>query len=72
MATNYQDIIDTIDAAILAWAGEPVTSTVFGRVTTWRSLEELTAARSYYANLLRTRGGSVGFQMHHIQPGGTS
>jgi len=72
MATSYQEIIDVIDEHIKEWAGEPVSTVVNGRTTTWRSLEELTKARTYYANLLRTQGGAVGFQMHHIQSGGTA
>jgi len=69
MATSYQDIIDALDAAILAGADEPINITIRGRTYTYRTLEELTKARSYYANLLRTQSGTVGVQFHRFKPG---
>jgi len=69
MAT-YAEIIATIDTAIAAWADQPVSLSVNGRTVTYRSLTELTATRAYYAQLLRSQSGAVGFQIHHLQAGG--
>lgn len=72
MATPAE-IIAAIDDAILAWCDKPVSiTTTGGRSKTYRSLKELIDARSAYASLLRTQAGGVGFQIHHIQPGGTT
>lgn len=49
---DYADIIAAIDAAILNWASQPVEIDVNGRKTIYRSLDELTRARKYYAQLL--------------------
>lgn len=72
MATTPADIIATLDEAINTWAGEPLSLSIRGRTTTYRSLSELTTARSYYANLLRSTGGAHAFQVHRIQAGGSS
>jgi len=72
MHTYYmsnQTIIDAIDAAIEAWAGQPISMSINGQVTTYRSLTDLLAARTYYANLLRTTAGGQAFQLHRIKAG---
>jgi len=72
MATAPVDIIEAIDAAILAWADEPVSISIEGRSKTFRSLDELTRARNYYSSLLRNTAGSHAFQLHNIKHGGTT
>ena len=67
---SYATIIAAIDSAIEKWAGRPVSVTVNGKTSVYRSLVELTAARSYYASLVSTSGGAVGFQLHRIKAGG--
>jgi len=67
---SYQSIITAIDTAIENWVDKPVTLAIEGRSTTYRSLTELLEARKYYANLLRTQSGGVGFQIHHFEAGG--
>lgn len=48
---DYAATITAIDAAILEWAGEPVTLSEQGRSVTYRSLNSLLEARKYYAEL---------------------
>ncbi len=69
---SYQEIIDQIDDAIYAFSAsdKPVAITIDGRSKTYRSLGELQAARTYYANLLRSQSGAQGFQLTRIKPGG--
>ena len=69
---DYQAIIDAIDAAILAWVGEPVSLSIAGRTLTYRSLGELLEARKHYSTILRTQSGGQGFQISHIAAGGAT
>ena len=64
MATSYQDIIDAIDAAILAGVSGPgKLTTRDGRTVEYRNLADLKSAREYYAGLLtqQTKGGGKRF-----------
>ena len=70
MSASYQSIINAIDDAILSWAGSPVNITFKGRSTTYRSLTELTAARTYYSNLLQSEAKTDRFQLRRIKAGG--
>lgn len=63
-------IIAAIDSAIENWAGRPASVTVSGKTIVYRTLADLVAARKVYASQLRTSGGAVGFQQHHIKAGG--
>ena len=65
-------IIAALDAAVLAWAGKPITTTVHGKSVTYRSLTELIEARTYYANLESTTSGATGFQLQRMKAGGFS
>lgn len=50
---NYKDIVAAIDEAVLNWAGRPITLRFAdGRTNTYRTLDELVAARKYYAQLI--------------------
>ena len=49
---DYQTIIDAIDTAIQTWASKPVSLSINGRSTTYRSLSDLIQAREYYQKLL--------------------
>jgi hypothetical protein len=52
MATNPQDIVDAIDAAILAHAAFPISiSGPAGEQMTYPNLESMMAARRYYFSL---------------------
>jgi len=61
MATAAQDIIDAIDAAILAGlTGPGQIRSADGRMITYRSLTELKDLRQFYARqLARSSGGTV-------------
>lgn len=73
MAATAQQIIDAIDDAIYNWADKPVSiTTLGGRSKTYRNLKELIEARREYASLLRTSGGATGFQIHHVEAGGST
>lgn len=52
MSTDYQDIIDALDAAILDQAAKPVTVNHKGRSFTYRTLTEMMEARKYFKSLL--------------------
>lgn len=54
MATDPQTIIDAIDAAMATWAGKPVSVTINGHTTTYRTFDDLTRARDYYQRLLNS------------------
>lgn len=69
MATPAE-IIAAIDTAILAWCGKPVTISQNGLQVTYRSLTELTAARTYYSGMLHSQGASTAFQIHEFAAGG--
>lgn len=60
MPTSYTDIVDALDAAILAWAGSPLAVTIHGRTTQFRTMDDLLKARTYYAALAAqtTRSGA--------------
>lgn len=49
-------IIAAIDGAIEAWAGKPISLSINGRQVTYRSLKDLTDARTYYSNLSAAAG----------------
>lgn len=71
--TDYQQIVDAIDAAVLGWAGRPITLRFAdGRTNTYRTLDELIAARKYYAQLIagsKTIARSI--RIARLTPGGT-
>ena len=64
-------IIAALDAAILAWADKPVTLANNGRTTTYRSLDELIRARTYYASLAAAATPSGSLRMSRFRSGGT-
>jgi len=71
--STYQAIIDAIDAAILAWAGKPLTLSQAGHSVTYRTLAELQKARAFYDNLLnKPTSSSPGFLLQRIKPGGAT
>lgn len=72
LSTSYQDIIDAIDAAILAWASEPLKLS-FGNegMVEYRSLDQLNRTRDKYAGLLRKSQSKRPFQLLPVRPGGS-
>ena len=70
MSTTPQSVIDAIDAAILSWAGEPVSVSFKGRTITYRSLDELLRARIHFAQLLAASAQTEPFQLRRIAAGG--
>jgi len=73
VATSYQDILDEIDAAVLAWAGKPMTLSQAGSSVTYRTLAELLKARAFYQKLLHTpTSSSPGYLLRRIKPGGVT
>jgi len=60
MATDYQAILDEIDAAVLAiYAGGGAQSiSVDGKSITYQSAEDLLKARGYYASLISRASGN--------------
>lgn len=69
MATDYQAMIDAIDAAILDGASKPLTLTIRGRSVTYRTLDELIRARQVFITLLRSAAGGAAYQMQLIEKG---
>jgi len=73
MATDPQSIVDALDAAILAWAGKPMTLSFSGRSVTYATLSDLIAARDYYAQqVLLSTDSKVGFRLTKVRPGGAA
>jgi len=73
VATSYQEIIDAIDEAILAWAGKPLTLMQGGHSVTYRSLDDLLKARAVYTKLLNApTSSSPGYLLRRIKAGGTT
>lgn len=70
MATNYQAIIDAIDAAILTGVSGPGEVTAAGRTIRYRSLEDLTKTRQYYARLAASAAGKTGFKLTGFKTAG--
>lgn len=72
LSTSYQDIIDAIDAAVLAWVGEPVKLS-FGDegMVEYRSLDQLNRTRDKYVGLLRGSQSKRPFRLLPIRPGGS-
>ena len=73
MATDFQAIVDAIDAAILAMAaggGVQTISDESGKSMTYASLKELHAARDRYA-ALASPSTRQGIRMQTIRFGGT-
>ena len=72
LSTSYQDIIDAIDAAVLAWVGEPVKLS-FGDegMVEYRSLDQLSRTRDKYVGLLKASQGKRPFRLLPIRPGGS-
>ena len=71
MATDYQDIIDAIDAAILVWAGQPVEIDNNCKKTVYRTLNDLIRARQYYVQLQASAAlGGNSMQFAQIEKGG--
>ena len=68
---SYATIIAAIDAAIEAWAGKPVTVTLDGHTNTYRTFDELRAARKYYAGLVAASAPSSALRMTRFNSGGT-
>lgn len=66
---DYAAILTAIDDAVLNWVGEPVTLTESGRSVTYRSLDSLLKARSYYAKLLLQQRNKKPFRITHIKAG---
>lgn len=69
MAADYQAIVDAIDAAITSWVDKPVTLSIAGRSMTYRSLKELTDARTLYAKLAITNRVGRGFTITNLKAG---
>jgi hypothetical protein len=68
---SYSAIVEAIDAAILAWCGQAVELSVGGRTTRYRSLDELTRARKYYASLAaNSAAGGRKFRVSEIKSNG--
>ena len=67
---DYQAVVDAIDAAILNWVGEPITISQSGRALTYRTIDELTRARKYYARLASAAGNPKGFKVSVVKNGG--
>jgi len=67
---DYAAIITAIDAAILEWAGEPVSMQEGGRSVTYRSLTQLIDARKYYANLQQQVTNKKPFGIINLKAGG--
>jgi hypothetical protein len=68
MATDPQTIIDAIDSAIAQWAGKPVSLSINGTATTYRSLVELVDARKYYVSLVNTPDTGKMFFLRRMIP----
>jgi hypothetical protein len=73
VATSYQTILDSIDAAIASGAAAPLTISAGDRNLTYRNMDQLLAARKYYAGLAAaaaTRAASGrGFGISYIKNG---
>lgn len=71
MATDYQAIIEAIDAAILEWVGQPVEIDHNGKKTVYRSLNDLLNARRYYVQLQASAAaGGNSMQFAQVENGG--
>ena len=71
MATDYQAIIDAIDAAILEGIDKPGSiTTASGRTVQYRNLSELSKLRDKYVRLLARRYRyKKGFKLTRFQAG---
>jgi hypothetical protein len=69
MAT-YADIISALDAAIESWAGRPQSLSIDGKLTVYRTFDDLIKARTYYAGLLNGQRTTQRFSIAHIKSGG--
>ena len=69
---DYAAIIAEIDAAVVKWAGKPINLSGSGRSVTYRSLKELTEARTYYQSLLSTAGGKKAFHISGFGSGSSA
>lgn len=68
---SYAAIVEAIDAAILDWIGEPISIQTGQRQLTFRSLDELTRARRYYAQLAASASaGGRKFRISEIKANG--
>lgn len=52
------EIVAAIDEAILGWVGTPASITINGRVVTYRKLQDLLDARTYYQTLQSQQSSS--------------
>ena len=67
---SFAAIIASIDDAINNWANQPVTlTTAGGQTVTYRSLNELLAARKYYAQLAANQANSKPFKVSVLKAG---
>lgn len=68
---DYTAILAAIDAAILAGAATPLTLSVAGKSTTYRTLTELIAARKHFV-ALQAAAGDIrdGIKIAHFKKGG--
>ena len=74
MSTSAQDIIDAIDAAILANAAGPwEISLPVGGTVRYHELDKLLATRTYYANQLSSTGNNPAARLRitRFNSGGT-